>query len=125
MLFALVGLLALTVTQLPAQAAQFVVWSATMTAVESPNTEDIGFEDDSGTDRDFGSLTERTFTFEGTTFTVMRLARDQTENFLEFQVDPDLPSSLVETSTLTLGELSFNLASADPSSSSPNNVPLV
>ena len=113
MLFALVGLLALTVTQLPAQAAQFVVWSATMTAVESPNTEDIGFEDDSGTDRDFGSLTERTFTFD------RRLARDQTENFLEFQVDPDLPSSLVETSTLTLGELSFNLASADPSSSSP------
>ena len=112
MIFALVGLLALTVTQLPTQAAQSEVWSATMTTEESPNTEDIGFEADSGSGQTFGSLTDKTFVFEGTTYTILRLARDQVENFLEFQVDPDLPPSLVDSSTLTLGESSFVVASA-------------
>ena len=111
-LFAMVGLLALTVTQLPTQAAQSEVWSATMTTEESPNTEDIGFEADSGSGQTFGSLTDKTFVFEGTTYTILRLARDQVENFLEFQVDPDLPPSLVDSSTLTLGESSFVVASA-------------
>ncbi len=111
-LFALVGLLAFGVTQLPAQAAQSEVWSATMTAALSANTEDIGFEADSGSGQTFGFLTDKTFVFEGTTYTILRLARDQEENFLEFQVDPDLPPSLVDSSTLTLGELSFVVASA-------------
>ena len=117
MIFALVGLLALTVTQLPTQAAQSEVWSATMTTEESPDTEDIGFEYDAG--QNFGSLTVNTFIFGGTTHTIMRLARDQYEDFVEFQVGPNLPSSVVETSTLILGGSSFKLGSADPRGSSP------
>ena len=117
MIFALVGLLALTVTQLPTQAAQSEVWSATVTTEESPNTEDIGFEYDSG--QNFGSLTVNTFIFDGTTHTIMRLVRDQYEDFVEFQVGPNLPSSLVETSTLILGGSSFKLGSTDPRGSSP------
>ena len=108
MLFALVGLLALTVTQLPTEAARFEVWSATMTAAESRTGEDMGFSDVSGTDDDFGSLIPASFDFDGTTYTVQRLFRDVGEDYLQFQADRDLPEGLLNVMTMTLGDMSFD-----------------
>ena len=121
MLFALVGLLALTVTQLPTEAARFEVWSATMTAAESRTGEDMGFSDVSGTDDDFGSLIPASFDFDGTTYTVQRLFRDVGEDYLQFQADRDLPEGLLNVMTMTLGDMSFDGGDAELRSTTPKS----
>ena len=122
MLFALVGLLALTVTQVYGQEGrQIQVWSATMTAAESRAGEDMGFSDVSGTDDDFGSLIPASFDFDGTTYTVQRLFRDVGEDYLQFQADRDLPEGLLNVMTMTLGDMSFDGGDAELRSTTPKS----
>ena len=120
MLFALVGLLALTVTQVYGT-SQVEVWSATMTAAVSRTGEDMGFSDVSGTDNDFGSLIPASFDFDGTTYTVQRLFRDVDEDYLQFQADRDLPEGLLNVMTMTLGDVSFDGGDAEIRSTVPKS----
>ena len=76
-------------------------WTATLTSADETGDDEYGYEYN-----DFGSITDRTFEYDGTTYTIDYIKWDDSSNEIEFRLEECLKSS--DFISLTIGSTTYS-----------------
>ena len=85
----------------PTARATSITWSTTLTSGDETGGDEFGYEYGS-----FGSLTDRTFEYDGVTYSIEYLKWDESSEEIEFELDKCLKSSAFVS--LTIGSTTYS-----------------